>query len=212
MKRCPSCQRTYTDDTLRFCLEDGATLLGVGSSPSDPLASTLLDSPPTAGRDRSAPTEVLHSGPTSNNQASPTRSWGTPNVQPPSPNSWDARRYPDRQSAPLGSTPPAQQIERKRSWPGVITLIIGIVTWLLMLASFVGAGFKLQDEFIGLSFIIALFLSIFGVVFGIVAFAIALRNPDRYGGKAVALIGLFMNLMPTLFILLLIAVGIAVMK
>jgi hypothetical protein len=26
MKRCPTCSRTYTDDTLRFCLEDGTPL------------------------------------------------------------------------------------------------------------------------------------------------------------------------------------------
>ena len=213
MKRCPSCQRTYTDDTLRFCLEDGATLLGGASSASDPLASTLLDSPPpTTGSDRSAPTEVLHSGPTSNSPASPTRSWGTPGVQPPSPNSWDARRYSGQQPAPFSSTPTAQESPRKRSWPAVISLVIGIVTWLMMLAAFVGAGFKLRDEFIGFSFLAALFLSIFGVVFGVVAFGIALKNPDRYGGKAVALIGLFMCLMPTLFVLLLLAIGIAVMK
>jgi hypothetical protein len=35
MKRCPTCQRTYADDSLRFCLQDGAQLLSV----SDPLAS-----------------------------------------------------------------------------------------------------------------------------------------------------------------------------
>ncbi|MDX6289683.1 MAG: hypothetical protein QOH42_1482, partial [Blastocatellia bacterium] len=26
MKRCPKCKRKYEDDTLKFCLEDGATL------------------------------------------------------------------------------------------------------------------------------------------------------------------------------------------
>jgi hypothetical protein len=213
MKRCPSCQRTYTDDTLRFCLEDGATLLGGASGSSDPLASTLLDSPPpTTGSDRSAPTEVLHSGPTSDNPASPTRSWGTPNVQPTPASSWDARRYSGQQSAPFSSTPPAQQVERKRSWLGALSLIIGVVTWMMMIAAFVGAGFKLRDEFIGFSFLAALFLSIFGVAFGIVAFGIAFKNPDRYGGKAMALIGLFMCLMPILFMLLLLAIGIAVMK
>lgn len=29
MKTCPSCQTQYTDDTLRFCLQDGAVLEGV---------------------------------------------------------------------------------------------------------------------------------------------------------------------------------------
>lgn len=39
MKRCPSCQRTYTDDALTFCLDDGSTLLSVDSS--------SYDAPPT---------------------------------------------------------------------------------------------------------------------------------------------------------------------
>jgi hypothetical protein len=39
MKRCPQCKRGYTDETLNFCLDDGAALL---DGPS------LLDGPPTA--------------------------------------------------------------------------------------------------------------------------------------------------------------------
>jgi Domain of unknown function (DUF4440) len=31
MKRCPTCQSTYTDDSLSFCLTDGATLLDAAS-------------------------------------------------------------------------------------------------------------------------------------------------------------------------------------
>ena len=53
MKRCPTCQRTYSDDTLRFCLEDGTPLVSEASFSSD--ATLLLDSssaePP--------PTEIL---------------------------------------------------------------------------------------------------------------------------------------------------------
>ena len=217
MKRCPTCQRTYMDDSLRFCLEDGATLVG---GASDPMASTLLDSPPPktgSSTDRSAPTEVLHSEPTSNKPASQTRSWGTPNVSspPPTPPSWERRAYSGQPgSDPFSSTPtaptPGASAQKKRSWPGVTSLIVGIATWLMMFMSFVGAGFKLRSELVGFIFIAAMFLSVFGIVFGVVAFGIALRNPERYGGKAVALIGLFMSLVPTLFLLLMIAIGIAV--
>src|SRR5947209_12525261 len=53
MKRCPTCQRNYSDDTLRFCLEDGTPLVSEASFSSD--ATLLLDSssaePP--------PTEIL---------------------------------------------------------------------------------------------------------------------------------------------------------
>lgn len=52
MKRCPTCNRTYEDDTLTFCLEDGARL----SAPNDPPAT--LRGP--AARDTNPPrTEVL---------------------------------------------------------------------------------------------------------------------------------------------------------
>lgn len=40
MKRCPQCNRTYTDDALSFCLDDGSPLLGTSApTPSDPGAT-----------------------------------------------------------------------------------------------------------------------------------------------------------------------------
>jgi hypothetical protein len=35
MKRCPNCNRTYTDQALNFCLEDGTPLVGVTPSPTE---------------------------------------------------------------------------------------------------------------------------------------------------------------------------------
>ena len=37
MKACPTCNRTYEDDTLAFCLDDGARL-----SPANDPQATLL--------------------------------------------------------------------------------------------------------------------------------------------------------------------------
>ena len=61
MKRCPTCQSTYTDDSLTFCLTDGAALVdGAAFNPQATLpdelkatlpnqnASTLRDDPPAA--------------------------------------------------------------------------------------------------------------------------------------------------------------------
>ncbi|HKC63040.1 MAG TPA: nuclear transport factor 2 family protein [Pyrinomonadaceae bacterium] len=53
MKRCPTCQRTYADDTLRFCLEDGTPLVSDSALSSD--ATLLLDSAST----EPPPTEIL---------------------------------------------------------------------------------------------------------------------------------------------------------
>jgi F5/8 type C domain len=56
MKRCPKCSRTYDDDTLRFCLEDGAVLSGATTSRSEPPPTEIL-------YQRTAPTMKV-SGPT----------------------------------------------------------------------------------------------------------------------------------------------------
>lgn len=46
MKRCPECRRDYYDDTLSFCLEDGATLVaGVPDEPATAILSGVSSSP-----------------------------------------------------------------------------------------------------------------------------------------------------------------------
>src|SRR5687767_8694316 len=42
MKRCPECRRDYADDTLLYCLEDGAALVqGSVASPDEPPTAFL---------------------------------------------------------------------------------------------------------------------------------------------------------------------------
>jgi|SRR5947209_345651 len=53
MKRCPTCQRTYSDNTLRFCLEDGTPLVSDSALSSD--ATLLMDS----SSNEPPPTEIL---------------------------------------------------------------------------------------------------------------------------------------------------------
>jgi hypothetical protein len=45
MKRCPTCNRTYTDETLRFCLDDGAPLMSEGASSHDPYETLRISAP-----------------------------------------------------------------------------------------------------------------------------------------------------------------------
>jgi hypothetical protein len=51
MKSCPTCQRSYTDDTLNFCLEDGAPLRTVADARMDETLVLDPNEPP--------PTEIL---------------------------------------------------------------------------------------------------------------------------------------------------------
>lgn len=59
MKRCPTCQRTYTDDSLRFCLQDGTALLSESSASFDASATLVLPEGGGARGGEPPPTEVL---------------------------------------------------------------------------------------------------------------------------------------------------------
>jgi ketosteroid isomerase-like protein len=60
MKRCPACQSTYADDSLRFCLQDGATLESMSAGVSDDYKTLVL--PENAMGRELPPTEVLNPG------------------------------------------------------------------------------------------------------------------------------------------------------
>ncbi len=82
MKRCPSCNRSYTDASLNFCLEDGTPLVAE-TPPSDPNATKRY--PP--GRDTSEPppteiyrpdTAIISQTPISQPQPPPQQQQWTP--------------------------------------------------------------------------------------------------------------------------------------
>ena len=48
MKRCPECRRDYYDETLLYCLDDGAALLDGPGSMDEPATAVLHDTAPTS--------------------------------------------------------------------------------------------------------------------------------------------------------------------
>ena len=50
MKRCPACQQTYTDETLKFCRDDGATLVSDSSLTGDLPETQILSQPNTGSQ------------------------------------------------------------------------------------------------------------------------------------------------------------------
>jgi hypothetical protein len=60
MKRCPTCQRTYTDDSLTFCLQDGSLLLSDSPSYDQGARTEVLPQPvaPTIASPRPDSTTV----------------------------------------------------------------------------------------------------------------------------------------------------------
>jgi nitrate reductase NapE component len=61
MKRCPKCNRQYTDDSLRFCLEDGNPLTAITRGGEPPPTEILPRVPET--QKMSAPTIPSYLGP-----------------------------------------------------------------------------------------------------------------------------------------------------
>jgi TolB-like protein/Tfp pilus assembly protein PilF len=61
MKRCPECRRDYYDDSLQYCLEDGAALIQ-GSVPSPDEPATAIVGLPTEPETRVLPTSAEIAG------------------------------------------------------------------------------------------------------------------------------------------------------
>jgi adenylate cyclase len=59
MKRCPTCRQTYTDETLKFCRDDGATLVSDSSLTGD-LPGTRILSQPNTGSQSGTPQLLSH--------------------------------------------------------------------------------------------------------------------------------------------------------
>lgn len=89
MKKCPTCNRTFTDDALSFCLEDGSPLLSVGAGTEPPpydLGATVQYSP---ARDTNPPPPAAYQPPQFPGQQVQPPSWtpmppvGGMQAQPP---------------------------------------------------------------------------------------------------------------------------------
>ena len=109
MKRCPQCNRTYTDDDLSFCLDDGSPLQSTSAPPAfDPSATVQY---PQA-RDTSPQPTVAYQP-------------GQPPPPPAAPPSW--------------SPMPPPQTQKRSVWPwllgiGAVLVFMGIGVVILVLA------------------------------------------------------------------------------
>jgi hypothetical protein len=122
MKRCPSCNRTYTDATLSFCLDDGTPLQpSAGAPPSnfDPQATVSFQ----PGRSTNAPQQQIYGGqPTMVSSQTPVAQQHSWNQIPPQP-------------------PPA----RRSAWPwiigigAVVVLFVGGAIALIGLLAYIGS-------------------------------------------------------------------------
>ena len=132
MKRCPTCNRTYTDLSLNFCLEDGTPLTTDAPGGPDPNATLRYPSP----RDTAEPPPTEIYRPAQSTTPRPTSSPPpTPAPSPPPP-------PPPPQQQQWSPTP--TQPPRKKSnavwWilgglAALVVIGVGLVVMLIALAS-----------------------------------------------------------------------------
>src|SRR5215831_14391745 len=118
MKRCPQCNRTYTDDALSFCLDDGSPLVNA-TAPSSYDPSATVQYP--QARDTSPPPTIAYPGA----QAAP------PPPQAPPP--------PTPQPPPAWSPMPPVAPKKRSVWPwllgiGAVLIFLGIGLVILIFA------------------------------------------------------------------------------
>src|SRR5258708_646372 len=85
MKRCPQCNRTYTDDALSFCLDDGSPLQSAGAPSSfDPSATVQYPQPR-----ETTPQPTIAYNPGQQQPPTPPPSWSPmPPIQPQKRSVW----------------------------------------------------------------------------------------------------------------------------
>jgi hypothetical protein len=116
MKRCPQCNRTYADDALSFCLDDGSPLVSA-SAPSSFDPSATVQYPQS--RDTNPPPTIAYQ-PGQQQQPPP------PPQQPSSP-------------PPAWSPMPPMQTQKRSVWPwllgiGAVLVFMGIGAVILIVA------------------------------------------------------------------------------
>lgn len=125
MKRCPACDRTYSDEVeLNFCLDDGAPLLHVESGALDPQQTLRIPQP--------RPTEH-----------------GRTDVAPPSPSSRPINPPSPYRPAPYSPSPGgyAQAAMGARQTRSPLPWIIGISAVVLLAGIIVVAAFVIYSMF-----------------------------------------------------------------
>jgi ketosteroid isomerase-like protein len=133
MKRCPTCNRTYTDDTLRYCLQDGASLVTDGQGGvviPDPEATMVRDSGHGPRGEGPPPTEVF----------SPrgAQTIATPNPAQTAPPHVRPTETDGRASAPVAR-------QRNTAMVAVVS-VVGTVLILSLVALSVFVYLKKRDE------------------------------------------------------------------
>jgi hypothetical protein len=128
MKRCPTCNRSFDDDTLSFCLEDGTPLVRDSASRADSQETIV-----TPSRAASQETLVTPSRAASQETlVTPSRAASQETLVSPSPSVLPPSQFPGTAAAQPYGPPP----KSRRIWPWIVAILAIL---LLMIVAVVGA-------------------------------------------------------------------------
>ncbi len=165
MKRCPTCNRTFEEEWLAFCTQDGTTL--VEDSPKIDLQATMMAPPPPPAGGWKPPSGDLGSGgfqsqPAPPPASSPSGGFGSPQYQPP-----------QQMQGGWQPPPPPAYVQGPKQGLAIASMICGICTITIGWCCYLGV----------LSGPVAIGLGIYQLI--------QIKNkPDENGGKPFAIVGI----------------------
>jgi hypothetical protein len=187
MKLCPVCQRRYTDDTLSYCLEDGAALSGETSAAND-LAATLIIPEPRL------------TAPVNQDTYRATSPPPPPSVQPFNPQmpAWQPQAGVHAlQSAPA----------RQGRGAAVTSLALAITAFVLLGFCIIGGASGVNESLIGGIFLFSILLALVGAVLGIVATSRSSKVTSLPNAKIISIVALVLNGVYLLFSVVFLILG-----
>lgn len=219
MKRCPSCQQSYTDDGLQYCPADGSQLYGATVNPYDPQKTLVAPAPPTPQARSGDLPPTQYQNPTAPQQNYQTRQsgWSAPNnppLQAPWPVQQSAQQMPPQGWAPpppqpsppwaynqqpgpnMPYFPQAGQTIGQRRGLSTAALALGVLCAYNLLMAFAGPYFFYRVSWF------SLFIALVAVGLSGGALFLTTTNPTRYGGKGLAIAGLATSVPAFLYLFL----------
>ncbi|MDQ3818894.1 MAG: hypothetical protein M3362_14640 [Acidobacteriota bacterium] len=188
MKRCPACQRTYEDDSLAFCLDDGSALVSEGSDASDQPATLIMADPRLTNpvRPETAPAPPVH-------QSAPPQGYTAP------PPGWSPIRPPQMYGMVSA---------RQGRGLAVTSLVLAIAGFLLLVICIAAGSAGANPSLLGGIFLLSALLALIGAVLGIVAVVKAGRDTSPQNSKGMGVVGLVLNCVYLVVVIVILTLGV----
>lgn len=197
MKRCPTCTRTFLDEQLSFCTDDGTPLVDQHQSSSfDPQATVLNQEPPnTNDINTPSPTRPFRADDMPGGWPAP-HAWSEPSrpyapVAPPSP--WGAPAQPPSQWTP--PPPPVGRFASSKTQynpVAISSLAVGVFSLTIGMCCYVGIG-----------------AGPIAIILGVVALGQLKNSTTQASSKGMAIAGIATGATAFLITILLITLGVA---